>query len=314
MHIGRIRNGAILIAVGIVLLLNTTGRLSWSVWAGIFSLWPLVLVAVGIELLFKRTHLSFLAILSPLLFIATILGPALFFESDFVGPHHTGETYFWSQNQDSTLAKVKAIIEIRDGDLKLSSGRGKLASAELDYFREKPFATYRRLSSDSSATVEITDGERIQTEWIWSRGWYWGEYGKKDWKVTLTDRVPISLQVHAKASRADLNLSDLQVKDFDLELKASNVDVRIGDLSNEITGTIVTKACKLSIFLPEDMGLRIQNHTNLSSTSFSWLSLKEIDGQYQTPDFERAARKLTLYLDGSLTKLRISSYKSPEGI
>ena len=65
MNIGRIRNGAILISAGVVLLFNTMDYLSWSVWFRIFSLWPVILVAIGIELLFKRTLLSFLTLISP---------------------------------------------------------------------------------------------------------------------------------------------------------------------------------------------------------------------------------------------------------
>jgi hypothetical protein len=52
MNIGRIRNGAILISAGVVLLLNTMDHLSWAVWFRIFSLWPVLLIAIGIELLF----------------------------------------------------------------------------------------------------------------------------------------------------------------------------------------------------------------------------------------------------------------------
>ena len=40
-------NGVTVIVVGGILLANTTGYLPWGVWWGIFSLWPLLVVAVG---------------------------------------------------------------------------------------------------------------------------------------------------------------------------------------------------------------------------------------------------------------------------
>ena len=41
----------LLICVGIILLLNTTGILEWSIWWSILSLWPVFIIAAGLELL-----------------------------------------------------------------------------------------------------------------------------------------------------------------------------------------------------------------------------------------------------------------------
>ena len=314
MNIGRMRNGAILISAGVVLLLNTTGYLFWSVWLRIFSLWPIALIAIGIELLFKKTRLSFITILSPLLFLAAILGPAFFYESDLGKIYRASQSYYWSEDLDSTLTETNATIRMNAGNLVISSGTDKLITAELDYVKRKPLIVYEHTNLDGSATVKITDRERNWFRGSLSRGWFRGAWEKKRWEIRLTDLIPINLRVYVKASQADLDFSDLNIRDFDLEAKASNVDIKIGNLVEEVTARIESKASKLSVSLPEDMGLRIENHTNLSSTSFSWLTLKETDDAYQTPDFDQAPRKLTLYLEGSLTKLKIKKYQPFEGI
>lgn len=41
----------LLICVGLILLLNTTGILEWSIWWTILSLWPVFIIALGLELL-----------------------------------------------------------------------------------------------------------------------------------------------------------------------------------------------------------------------------------------------------------------------
>jgi|GEM_PF-639851 len=314
MNIGRMRNGAILISAGVVLLLNTTGYLFWSVWLRIFSLWPIALIAIGIELLFKKTRLSFLTILSPILFLAAILGPAFFYESDLGKIYRASQAYHWSEDLDSTLTEANAAIRLNAGNLVISSGTDKLISAELDYFKRRPLIIYEHTNLDGSATVKITDRERKWLRGSLSRGWFRGAWEKKRWEIRLTDLIPIDLRVYVKASQADLDFSDLNIRDFDLEAKASDVDIKIGNLVEEVTARIQSKASKLSVSLPEDMGLRIVNRTNLSSTSFSWLNLKETDDAYQTPDFDQASRKLTLYLEGALTKLKIKKYQPFEGI
>jgi hypothetical protein len=106
----------------------------------------------------------------------------------------------------------------------------------------------------------------------------------------------------------------LKVRILDLETRTSDASIRIGNLVDDVSARIESRASKVSLSLPKDMALRIKNHSNLSSTSFSWFTLKETDDGYETPDFDQAARKLTLYLEGSLTKLKISRYEPTEGI
>lgn len=309
MNIGRIRNGAILISAGVVLLLNTTGHLPWSVWWRIFSLWPVALIAIGIELLLKKTRLSFITILSPLLFFAAILGPAFFWESDLRDIYRTSLTYHWSEELDSTLTEANAAVRLYAGNLKVSSGTNHLISAELDYSKKKPLTIYEISHPDSTATVKITDRERRWFKWDWSKGRFWRSPDSKTWEIELTDLIPIDLTVSIKASDADLDLSELMIRDFDLEAKNSDVDLKIGQMVKEINVRIESRASVLSISIPEDMGLRIENHTNLSSTSFSWLNLEEIDDIYQNPDFDSAPQRLSLYLEGSLTKLKLKQYQ-----
>ena len=43
----------LLIGAGVLLLLNTMNVIDWNVWGNIWRLWPLALVAVGLELLVK---------------------------------------------------------------------------------------------------------------------------------------------------------------------------------------------------------------------------------------------------------------------
>jgi hypothetical protein len=314
MNIGRIRNGAILISAGVILLLNTMDYLSWSVWFRILSLWPVILVAIGIELLFKKTRLSFLTLLSPLLFFAAILGPAFVFDSYLGEISKTTRIYHFSEGLDSALTEAGVSVRLNTGDLVVSSGTGKLISTELDYFEREPIVTYEVSDLDSSAQFKVRDRERRRLEWNFSKGRFHGAWDRKNWEIKLTESIPIDLTVYVKTGDADLDLSGLKVRMLDLETRTSDARVRIGNLVDEVSARIESRASKVSISLPKDMALRIENHSNLSSTSFSWFTLKETDDGYETPDFDRATHKLTLYLEGSLTKLKMNRYERSEGI
>jgi hypothetical protein len=301
MKIARIRNGVILISVGVVFLLNNLGHVPWAVWFRILSLWPIILVALGIELIFKRTRLAFLTILSPLLLMAAILGPAYFQNVGLTGVYRATETYQYAEDLDTSVTKATAIIQLRAGNLKVSSETERLVSADLDYWKRRPITTSEYSGFDSSATVEIRDKDR---EW---RGWSWRAWGAKDWDIRLTNRVPLNLRIYGQATEAELDLSDLRITNISLETKAGNFEIKLGDLVDQVNGTIDSDACRLHLVIPEGTGLRIENHSQLTSTRFSDISILKYDNIYKTANFEQADRKITLSLEGSVTRLVVES-------
>ena len=44
----------ILIAAGIILLLNNLGMLSWDIWGTLWRLWPVLLIAIGLDIIIGR--------------------------------------------------------------------------------------------------------------------------------------------------------------------------------------------------------------------------------------------------------------------
>jgi hypothetical protein len=44
----------IIVAGGVVLLLNTTGVLSWSAWSELGRLWPIAVILFGLSLVWHR--------------------------------------------------------------------------------------------------------------------------------------------------------------------------------------------------------------------------------------------------------------------
>ncbi len=49
----------ILVAVGIILLLNNFGILPWSVWNVLFKFWPLILISVGLKTAFGEKSIIY---------------------------------------------------------------------------------------------------------------------------------------------------------------------------------------------------------------------------------------------------------------
>ena len=57
MKAGRIFTGLLIVALGVVLLLNTYGILTWSVWYQVGKFWPVLLIICGILIFFDKSLL-----------------------------------------------------------------------------------------------------------------------------------------------------------------------------------------------------------------------------------------------------------------
>ena len=66
---------AILVALGVVLLLNNLGYLGWGVWETLVRLWPLLLIAIGLDLMIGRRTILGSALVA--LLVLAALGMAI---------------------------------------------------------------------------------------------------------------------------------------------------------------------------------------------------------------------------------------------
>ena len=44
----------LIVAAGVILLLNTTGVLSWSAWSELRRLWPIAVILFGLSIIWSR--------------------------------------------------------------------------------------------------------------------------------------------------------------------------------------------------------------------------------------------------------------------
>ena len=88
---GSLVGPVILIGLGIVFLLNSLGLLAWSVWEVIFRLWPILLIAGGLEIILNRVS-AWGSLLALVLTVIILAGALWMFRADIgTGQVLTGE-------------------------------------------------------------------------------------------------------------------------------------------------------------------------------------------------------------------------------
>lgn len=304
MTVSRIRNGVILLSVGIVLLLNNLGYVDWSVWVSILSLWPILLIAIGIEKIFAKTSLSFVAYLSPILLLIAILGPAYYYyhhETDNVT--YDGKIFRWEKEMSPPVKRGFATFDFKAGTLKTNASQDKLVLAELDYWRREPLCLYNYSDKDSTVKLEIKDRDHF-----W-RGWFNpGSKSRHQWDVFLSDKIPWDLEIENSVASGDFDFSGIILENLSVDSDASSLKIKLGNKARDLKAKIDSDVSKLELFLPKDAGLKIENRSSLSSTNFEDISVNHERKSYWTSNYDSAPSKIEISLRGDVSSLIVIGY------
>jgi hypothetical protein len=255
-HRGDLVGPVLLISLGVIFLLNNLGVLTWSVWMTIFRMWPVVLIAIGLDILIGRR--SVWGALLALVLIAAVFagGVWLFGVRSETGQTLTGEEIVQALD-GATRAEV--IIEPGVGDLYIEAltdstnlvegtiGLGGGGEVMRGFEVEGETA---RLTLQRSGTVGPFLGVGGE-QWTWSLG--------------INPDVPLDLEIGLGVGESTIDLTDMIVNDLDVSMGVGRSVVLLpaeGRFRARIEGAIGETV----IVVPQGMGVRITTDTGLASS------------------------------------------------
>jgi len=299
MNPGKMRSGVFLIITGVILLLNTTGNLSWAFWVDLIWLWPMLLIAIGVEKLFLATKLKQLAYVSSLILVLTVVWawssyaetpgvdePTYSFDADFTQVYPL----------DSTLESLVADIDFGAGRLTVCSTSDQLFDGSF-YSRDKrPRVTMRERRGRATIRVNAPGARHIS----------WPRKLDNNWRIMLTDQLPVRLNVDCGAARLKLNLAEIQLERFNIDCGASEIDLVIGTKSPRVEGYIDCGASHIDIQIPRGAGLRVHRNVAISSFRSGEINLRKHGSYRETEKFDEAPVQIKLDVDAGVSAFRIS--------
>lgn len=225
MDLKRAAEGLTVISIGLVLLANTLGTLPWSVWWNILSLWPLLIVAIGVDIIGKGADVKALRVLSSLIVIGGIAYGALVMPAGsgtpwapfrWVDTLRESKSFDMSEPHDGSLKSGTATVRGGTGRLDIEAGRA-LATAEGNSPFDPRFAVR---AEDGAADVEISLGE----DGTWA---FPGDTEDVWMSVTLDRRLVWSLTVESGVSRTRADLRQLPLESLTLKSGVSDSVVHL---------------------------------------------------------------------------------------
>lgn len=284
---------SILILLGMLLLLSNLGVVNWSVWAAIARFWPLILIAVGLELILGRGSMSGAVTIVVIFVIVVALGLAI--------RHPT------SRGAITRTTVEKPLAGALSAEIEINMGVGALYLSSLPYS-----------SSLISGTVDTAVGEwltqdfnitgntahlELSTE---DRNFpfpYLGSQPIRKWDLALNESIPIRLDIRTGVGEARIDLERVLATSVDLRTGVGKTDLTLpakGHASVTLSGGVGETV----IYIPRGVAARIRTKTGIGSVQVHG-DYTRINDQYISPDFNTAENRVDLEVKGGIGSIRI---------
>ena len=322
--------GLLLIAVGLVLLLNTTGSVGLAVWFELAGYWPVLLVLIGVKM--------FLAPRAPLIclgLICLILAGTIAAAS--IGLTVARQDDLTAISFEAPLANTEELhlgmgftggrVSVRE-DWNGSGYPGRLLAAD---FNDRPAEVIYDRTGVSSRIYLSTNGpsirfgedsrrtgdgyasdspgptaDRREERFSFDRDYGWSIGGMADWELLISPDVILDLEIRAGAADLDLDLRGLNVRRLVIGAGASDIHIILPERAGETQVDIAAGAVEVDIMVPRGVAARISNDAVLGSTRVDSSRFPETSGVYRSRGYATAENRVSIEIEGAAADITVS--------
>lgn len=294
--------GIFLVFIGGIFLLENFNIIDFS-WSYIWRFWPVILILIGVNLLFKNSNSKLAILLTAVITIITL---------GFLAFKGLQVNHFDKREKDNTAVVAQtysedfdqkyktATLNIKGGASKflINDFSAKLFEADLS---ENKFKYYlKKIDADSTVVLNFNGkGKNLN--------YSFGDDDFNDINMKLSAQPVWNINLAMGAGEVDFDLTKFKTKDIKLEGGAASFRVKIGDLYNNISLSAETGLAEIKIEVPETSGCRIKASAGLSSKDFKGFK-KLKDGSYETSNYNTSANKVNISLKGGLSDFNVDRY------
>jgi len=126
------------------------------------------------------------------------------------------------------------------------------------------------------------------------------------WNFKLNQDVPLTLDVDAGASHMEFDLTDLKVTHISVDTGASSLQIKLPARAGNTLVDIESGAANLDLNIPQGVAARLRVRQGASSIDIDQTRFPLRDGGlYQSADYDVAANKVEINLDGGANTLKV---------
>ena len=286
----------LLIAFGSVFLAANFGLIGPVSVAALLSLWPLILIIVGIDIAVGRRW-PLAALAADVLVIGAGLALVVANPSTTAGifPFSVGgQAGPTASTVDVPRADVKSMtlrLSAGAGTYEVRGGATSLVHAESD--REDLRLAFVNVTPDR-AEVRVDQGPT-------GNGFRIGPTGASHVKMLLASDIPTSLVMDAGAGEFTVDLADVKVTDARISVGAAELFLVLPRPTNDVAITVSAGASSIVIELPDGVEARITTSGGLLSTR---IENSRFSGS-ETSGYASAKDRVTVRISAGVTSIVI---------
>lgn len=314
---GLLNWGVFFIALGAVPLLVRNGQVSAAAVADAWSLWPLILVGIGLGLVLRLTPLAWLggalvAATFGLMFGALLSGSG---SGGAIGCAGSEATETSSRSGLVAGDRFDLGIELTCGDVSVERAADARWLVSATHGVDEAPAI---VGSTTSLDVRSPGDDAVT---------FFTDQGKDSWQVTVPTGPALSVGLTLDFAGGDLALGPGPVSSIGSTLNFSNaeVDLAAADLTGgasvgatlnfssetlslpaaQVSGGMTLNFSSLKLCVAPDAALRISHQGTLSSDDFAGAGLEQAGDAWQTPGFESATPRIDLDVTSTFSSITL---------
>ena len=294
-----------LILLGVFGLLWNLEVLPDGFWGEFWTLWPLLLVAVGVNLVLSRQR-AWLGSLAALTVVAGSLVAAWVLAVANPSTSHSLSINSESISVTSDGAQSARLnLILAAGDLSLTGGApaGLLLSGGSQGSVAQ--ASEQRVSvsrSGSRSTMDV----RLNADWNFQFPPRRGSSSSSRWILRHAEGIPTDIRIETGASDLDLDLRELNVQSLNVDGGAADIDVVLPANAGRTSAEFNIGAADLDITVPAGVAAEIDFEGGISSLNIDESRFPKQGDLYVSPDFESAANRVTIKIEAGVSDITIS--------
>jgi len=316
--IGRLINGVIIVIIGAILLMNTTGYLPWSVWSAAVHYWPILVIGLGFQVALSKWKVPGLGLALIAVLILAAMNPYAGGNRPFL--------YYWrfwklprvpisrplehtkrwtvplNPSRSSLELELKSpSMEVEaSGDPSLSSENPLRALvAELSWDKVEPETFFAEDEGNQNITVSLRspalDGNNA---------------GKQVWKIVLNPSLWTEIDVTGGVADLSLDCDLISLKRITVLAGVSNINLNFGPSGKETSIAISSGVAKVTLKIPKNAGIQVavSGPPLVTRADFSKQGLIRRGNVWTTPNYAESSTKIDVKVScgaGKVTLERI---------
>ena len=307
MSVSSIRWGVIWIGIGLLFLAINLELLESLVFPRLFSLWPILLIAIGVEVMFRRTKLYFLALLSPILIAAAFIIAAYSRDEWGWNSDQFWRRWVWrAESRKISIAEVPADSTVEMLELDLNCGPSQVSlqpssdmlfRATSEYYQRSPWLEHVLTNGVERIEFENRESTRLTIFGL--------NIAASKSQFQIADFLPLKASISALDDESEFDFSGLKLSALQLHIRSNRALIRLGELQDTVNVTISGDSDHLEITLPGQFGLAIMGdslrlHRLLQSSDL----VPRSDG-YFSRAYNSDIRKIRVLLGADIKSLSI---------